>query len=100
MGLGRTWTSQEEERFAKMFAAGATDQEVAEALRRSTKAVQAHRYKNGLTVRRYIDMEPAHVAAIDRARAMGWTWRQIGAKLGFNPWCLSRRYKMAKGAKL
>ena len=100
MGRGRTWTEQEEERFAEMYAAGATDREVAEALGRSVTAVQMHRYRAGLTVRRFIDMEPAHVAAIDRARAMGWTWRRIGAKLGWNPWCLRRRYKMAKGAKL
>lgn len=99
MGRGRTWTKQEEARFAEMYAAGATDQEVAKALARSVSAVQMHRYHRGITVRRYINMTPTCVAAIDRARERGWTWRQIGEALSFNAWSLRSRYAMAKGAK-
>lgn len=99
MGRGRTWKSDEKMRFAEMYIAGATDSEVAEALGRSITAVQSRRHQQGITVRRYISMTPACVAAIDRARGRGWTWRRIGNALGFSAWSLRRRYAIAKGAK-
>ena len=100
MGRGRTWTDEEDELFLSMVASGYTDVEIAIKLDRSYHAVQARRYRHGIIKRKYLDMTTNRVNAIEQARERGWTWQQIGDKLGFHPWVLSRRYRMAKGAKL
>ena len=99
MGRGPRWTTGDHRRLRELVAQGATDEQIAQTMGRTTQAIESMRYREGITRRRVIVMDDKMMRRIEFARDKGATWAQIGRAAGFHSGTLSARYREAAEAR-
>lgn len=100
MGRGPRWTEDDHANLAAMVKGGMTDDQIAQAMGRTTKAIRRMREIRGISRgRRIIKMDDKQIAAIELARARGMTWAKIGSATGFSPCAICNRYSKAVKAR-